>query len=87
MSERLGRRTLWLASAIGCLFAYTLIIIGSAVFATKGTAAAGQATIAFIYLVGGSLSPGSDYSSMASTPLGSLPSEMLYTRSRSCPSV
>lgn len=51
MSERLGRRTLWLASATGCLFAYILIIICSAVFATKGTASAGQATIAFIYVV------------------------------------
>jgi len=51
MSERLGRRALWLLSAVGCLCAYILIIICSAVFATRGAAAAGQATIAFIYLV------------------------------------
>lgn len=57
MCERLGRRTLWLSSAIGCFCSYIFIIVCSAIFATKGTAAAGQATIAFIYLV-------SDYESV-----------------------
>lgn len=51
MSERLGRRTLWLASSCGCLASYILITVCSALFAEKGAIAAGRATIAFIYMV------------------------------------
>lgn len=53
MSERLGRRTLWLASSCGCLACYVLITTCSALFAEKGATAAGRATIAFIYMVSG----------------------------------
>ena len=52
MSERLGRRTLWMTSACGCLACYILITLCSALFAEKGVPAAGRATIAFIYMVG-----------------------------------
>lgn len=90
MSERLGRRVLWLTSACGCLFAYTFIIVCSARFDITGNAAAGRATIAFIYIVCRSLAnfkaraqlTSISLSSTGSTPLALPPSETVCTLSR-----
>jgi hypothetical protein len=56
LCEKLGRRPLWLTSAIGMLVCYISITACSAVFAEKGTIGAGYAVIAFIFLYNGSYS-------------------------------
>lgn len=49
-AERYGRRPLWLLSATGMLFSFSIITALSAVFAEKGVTAAGNAVVAFLFI-------------------------------------
>jgi hypothetical protein len=48
--ERVGRRTLFLTSTAGMLMAYTVMTITGAIFAQKGSHAAGNAFLAFVFV-------------------------------------
>lgn len=52
-SERVGRRPLWLTSAIGMLGSFAIITACSAVYAKTGTVAAGRAVMAFLFIYNG----------------------------------
>lgn len=54
LCERLGRRFLWLTSAIGMLICYIAITACSAIYAKNQAKGAGYATIAFLFLYFGS---------------------------------
>lgn len=54
LCERLGRRFLWLTSAIGMLLCYAAITACSAVYAKTEAKGAGYATIALLFLYFGS---------------------------------
>lgn len=54
VTERFGRRKMWLASAGGMFLSYICITACSAAYADLGKKAAGPAVLAFIFLFNGS---------------------------------
>ncbi|KAK0288086.1 hypothetical protein LTR91_008546 [Friedmanniomyces endolithicus] len=75
-AERYGRRPLWLLSASGMLVSFVVVTALSAVFAEHGIAAAGSATVAFLFIFFG-------FYDIAFTPLSiAYPVEILPFRLR-----
>ncbi|KAK0347945.1 hypothetical protein LTR29_006260 [Friedmanniomyces endolithicus] len=75
-AERYGRRPLWLLSACGMLVSFVVVTALSAVFAEHGIAAAGSATVAFLFIFFG-------FYDIAFTPLSiAYPVEILPFRLR-----
>lgn len=76
-AERYGRRPLWLTSAIGMLFAFSIITALSAVYAKEGSKIVGGAVIAMLFIFFG-------FYDIAFTPLSfAYPIEILPYRLRS----
>ncbi|GMK56150.1 hypothetical protein CspeluHIS016_0212060 [Cutaneotrichosporon spelunceum] len=50
VSERVGRRKLWLGATIGMLASFIVLTACSAVYAEKGTEAAGSTVLAFLFI-------------------------------------
>jgi MFS family permease len=76
-AERYGRRPLWLTSAIGMLFAFSIITALSAVYAKNDSKIIGGAVIAMLFIFFG-------FYDIAFTPLSfAYPTEILPYRLRS----
>lgn len=84
VSERFGRRKMWLASAGGMFFSYVAITACSAAYSDLGAKSAGPAVLAFIFLFNASYSIGVSPALASRRANASSRRSPSRTRSRSC---